>query len=181
MNVNSFRRWLKSQIALLDDNTDSAVDRADETVPVIRQAKKIAIELALPEVASHCATVTTTRLALPAARLVLCELLAMLPNEKSDSLTPPQVARRLGVNPDKVLSWIRSGELSAVNVTTKPGGRPKYRIALLTWTHSNPSKPATPDQAETGCEVFREGLLLNNHLRTCFATENNRRFVMRSR
>ena len=53
----------------------------------------------------------------------------MLPNEKSDSLTPPQVARRLGVNPDKVLRWIRSGELSAVNVTTKPGGRPKYRIA----------------------------------------------------
>ena len=27
MNVNGFRRWLKSQIALLDDDTDSAVDR----------------------------------------------------------------------------------------------------------------------------------------------------------
>ena len=110
MNVNGFRRWLKSQIALLDDDTDAAVDWADETVPVIREAEKIAIELALPDVARNCATVTTTMLALPAARLVLCELLAMLPNEKSDSLTPPQVAKRLGVNPDKVLSWIRSGE-----------------------------------------------------------------------
>ncbi len=37
MNVNGFRRWLKSQIALLDDDTDSAVDRADETVSVIRE------------------------------------------------------------------------------------------------------------------------------------------------
>ena len=53
----------------------------------------------------------------------------MLPNEKSESLTPPQVAKRLGVNPDKVLHWIRKGELHAVNVTVKPGGRPKYRIA----------------------------------------------------
>ena len=129
MNVNGYRRWLKAQIACFDDDTDIACDRADETVPVIREAKKIAIELGLPEVARHCATVTTTMLALPVARLVLCECLAMLPNEKSDSLTPPQVARRLGVNPDKVLRWIRSGELSAVNVTTKPGGRPKYRIA----------------------------------------------------
>ena len=129
MNINGFRRWLKAQIASFDDDTDIAVDRADETVPVIHEAKKIAIELTLPDVARHCATVTTTMLALPVARLVLCECLAMLPNEKSDSLTPPQVARRLGVNPDKVLRWIRSGELSAVNVTTKPGGRPKYRIA----------------------------------------------------
>ena len=63
------------------------------------------------------------------ALVIVGKLLAALPEETSDSLTPPQVARRLGVNPDKVLSWIRSGELPAVNVTTKPGGRPKYRIA----------------------------------------------------
>jgi len=95
----------------------------------MREAKKIAIELGLPEIARHCATVTTPMLALPTERLVLCECLSMVPNEKSDSLTPPQVAKRLGVNPGKVLCWIRSGELSAVNVTTKPGGRATYRIA----------------------------------------------------
>ena len=128
MNVNGYRRWLKAQIASFDDDTDIACDRADETVPVIRAAEKLAIELGLPDVAKHCATVTTRMLALRSAQLVLCECAAMLPNEKADSLTPPQVAKRLGVNADKVLSWIRSGELSAVNVTIKPGGRPKYRI-----------------------------------------------------
>ena len=65
MNINGFRRWLKTQIASFDDDTDVACDRADETVPVIREAKKIAIEMTLPDVAWHCATVTTTMLACP--------------------------------------------------------------------------------------------------------------------
>ena len=52
MNINGFRRWLKAQIASFDDDTDIAVDRADETVPVIHEAKKIAIELTLPDVAA---------------------------------------------------------------------------------------------------------------------------------
>jgi excisionase family DNA binding protein len=43
-------------------------------------------------------------------------------------LTPPEVARRYGVSHDKVLSWIRSGELRAVNITTTLGGRPRYVI-----------------------------------------------------
>jgi hypothetical protein len=44
--------------------------------------------------------------------------------------TPPQVAERLGVNPVKVLGWIRDGELRAVDVSLRPGkGRPRWRIA----------------------------------------------------
>ncbi|MBP87005.1 MAG: DNA-binding protein [Planctomycetaceae bacterium] len=43
-------------------------------------------------------------------------------------LTPPQVAKMLGVNCDKVLGWIRRGELRAVNVAANPNGRPRYRI-----------------------------------------------------
>jgi excisionase family DNA binding protein len=44
--------------------------------------------------------------------------------------TPPQVAKLLVVKPDKVLTWIRSGELPAINVATdrKLGKRPRYRI-----------------------------------------------------
>jgi len=42
--------------------------------------------------------------------------------------TPPQLARRYGISPDKVLAWIRSGELRAVNVATRPFGRPRYVI-----------------------------------------------------
>jgi excisionase family DNA binding protein len=43
-------------------------------------------------------------------------------------LTPPQLARLLGVSPDKILAWIGAGELKAINVATKVGCRPRYRI-----------------------------------------------------
>ncbi len=34
----------------------------------------------------------------------------------------------LGVDNDKVLTWIRSGELVAINVAQKAGRRPRWRI-----------------------------------------------------
>jgi hypothetical protein len=43
-------------------------------------------------------------------------------------LTPPQLARRWGVSPDKILAWIRSGELRAFNAATNRGGRPRWLI-----------------------------------------------------
>ena len=43
-------------------------------------------------------------------------------------ITPRALARRYRVSPDKVLGWIRSGELRAINVATKPGGRPRFLI-----------------------------------------------------
>jgi len=42
-------------------------------------------------------------------------------------LTPPQVAKRFAVDPAKVLCWIRGGELRAVDLATRTGGRPRYR------------------------------------------------------
>ena len=42
-------------------------------------------------------------------------------------ITPPVVAKRLGVSPDKVLGWIAKGELAAVNVGN--GHRPRWRIS----------------------------------------------------
>lgn len=44
-------------------------------------------------------------------------------------LSPPQYAKRLGIKPEKVLQWIRNGELRAIDVSSCPGvGRPRYRI-----------------------------------------------------
>jgi len=44
-------------------------------------------------------------------------------------LTLPEVARHLRVRPNKVLGWVRSGELRAYDVTARQGGRrPKYRV-----------------------------------------------------
>ena len=45
-----------------------------------------------------------------------------------EKLTPPQLAKIWGIGPDKVLAWIRKGELKATNVATISGGRPRYLI-----------------------------------------------------
>lgn len=44
-------------------------------------------------------------------------------------LTPPAVADQLGIDPSKVIAWIGSGTLVAVNVAQGTGGRPRWRIA----------------------------------------------------
>ncbi|HAA50434.1 MAG TPA: DNA-binding protein [Planctomycetaceae bacterium] len=49
-------------------------------------------------------------------------------DQEREKLTPPQLARKLGVGTEKVLGWIRTGELRAINGATKPGGRPRYLI-----------------------------------------------------
>lgn len=43
-------------------------------------------------------------------------------------LTTSAVAAQLGVSVEQVLGWVHSGELRAVNVATKRGGRPRWRI-----------------------------------------------------
>lgn len=42
--------------------------------------------------------------------------------------TVPQIAERFGVKPEKIVAWIRTGELRAMNVAQRAGGRPRYRI-----------------------------------------------------
>ena len=43
-------------------------------------------------------------------------------------ITPPELAKRWGIDPAKVLTWIRAGELRAIDASTRPGGRPRYLI-----------------------------------------------------
>lgn len=45
-----------------------------------------------------------------------------------DFLTPPKVAKLLGVHHSKVITWIRSGRLPAINVVDPPK-RPRYRVS----------------------------------------------------
>ncbi|MEZ6044290.1 MAG: helix-turn-helix domain-containing protein [Planctomycetaceae bacterium] len=56
----------------------------------------------------------------------------MNPNEQKEQyLTPPDLARRWGIKPEKVIAWIRAGELRAMDFSAVPGvGRPRYRIRL---------------------------------------------------
>jgi len=54
-----------------------------------------------------------------------------VPNsETRRKFSPPQLARVYGVDPGKILAWIRSGELRAINGSIRTGGRPRYLIDL---------------------------------------------------
>lgn len=39
-----------------------------------------------------------------------------------------EIRERYGVGEHTVLAWVRRGELRAIDVSRKPGGRPKWRI-----------------------------------------------------
>jgi hypothetical protein len=52
----------------------------------------------------------------------------VLAEPRRTKVTPPQLAREWRISPDKVLQWIRSGELPAINGAAEPNGRPRYLI-----------------------------------------------------
>lgn len=52
-------------------------------------------------------------------------------SDQIQTLTPPELARRWRVKPERVCAWIKSGELRAFDVSARPGvGRPRYRVPL---------------------------------------------------
>ena len=55
-------------------------------------------------------------------------------SEKADTtacFTPPKLAERWGVKSEKVIAFIRSGELRAFDVSVRAGvGKPRFRIPL---------------------------------------------------
>lgn len=61
-----------------------------------------------------------------------------------NSFTPPEIAARLRVKPEKILAWIRSGALKAINVAGRLGGRPRWRILPEDLTAFLDSRRATP-------------------------------------
>jgi hypothetical protein len=56
--------------------------------------------------------------------------MSMTIEKKKSKLTPPELARQWGINTEKVLAWIRSGELRAINAATVQGGRPRWLIDI---------------------------------------------------
>jgi len=63
-------------------------------------------------------------------------------------LTPPQVARRLGVSPEKIVAWVRSGELRAADLSAKRGGRPRFRIDPVDLELFLAGRAARPESAK---------------------------------
>lgn len=61
--------------------------------------------------------------------------------------TPPQIAERLGVDAHKVCSWIKLGELPAVDVSMAGSRKPRWRIDpsdLDDFLARRRSRPPTP-------------------------------------
>ncbi len=64
-------------------------------------------------------------------------------------LTPPQVAERFGIDPEKVRAFIDSGELRAINVAAKRCSRPRWRISPDALADFEASRSATPPPTVT--------------------------------
>jgi len=60
-------------------------------------------------------------------------------------------AKRLGVKAETVISWIRSGELRAIDVARRNAKRPRYRIptdAIIAFENGRTASPETRKPAK---------------------------------
>ena len=70
------------------------------------------------------------------------------------SISPREYAKRHGISPDKVLTWIRSGELRALNLATNADGRPRLRITPT--LHRIDAKLVIVEILRVGFELIKE-------------------------
>lgn len=66
----------------------------------------------------------------------------MMPGRSYTSV--PELAQRLGVSQHTVLGWISRGELQAINVARRSGGRPSWRISPQAIDQFEAARTATP-------------------------------------
>ena len=65
-------------------------------------------------------------------------------------LTPPQLAKEWGVSPDKVVAFIRSGELRAIDISSNRGSpRPRYLIDIDDLRAFEAARAVIPPQPKT--------------------------------
>ena len=58
-----------------------------------------------------------------------------------------ELAKMLKVKPEKIQHWVRTGELEAFNVASKPTGQPQWRItaeAVAAFKAKRAAKPTAP-------------------------------------
>lgn len=72
-----------------------------------------------------------------------------MPSTQTQTVSPPQLAKRWGVATDKVLALVRSGQLAAINLAVNPLGRPRYRIhesEVAAFEEARTTRPPIPRQ-----------------------------------
>jgi excisionase family DNA binding protein len=63
-------------------------------------------------------------------------------------LSPAEVGAQLSVGRSKVMAWIKSGELRAVNLATKTSGRPRFRIDVADLKAFEQQRLVRPHEAQ---------------------------------
>ena len=128
MSIKKLRRYLQQQfdvVASLDREYDPDYFVDIEVGQIVGEARRRCCELGFEEIGEEVNTLSP-RDALP----ILGKLLTWAQERRSetDAMSPPKVAKMFGVKPDKVLYWIHSGQLEAVNIAKDEGHRPQYAV-----------------------------------------------------
>jgi excisionase family DNA binding protein len=63
-------------------------------------------------------------------------------------MTPPEIAKRFSVSVKKVLEWIRTGELPALNLARRACNRPRYSISVEALETFERLRRVVPDDGE---------------------------------
>lgn len=71
------------------------------------------------------------------------------------NLRPPEIARRYGVNIRKVLAWIRTGELVALDLSSRTSSRPRYSVTPEALEAFEKSRRVVPDGGESTTQRLR--------------------------
>jgi excisionase family DNA binding protein len=74
-------------------------------------------------------------------------------------LTPPELARRWGISPDKILRWIANGEIRATNVASSAQGRPRWLIDVADLAEFELRRSAKPTPAASRRRKVAEGVI----------------------
>lgn len=129
-DLTTFRQWVRRATDELTAKIDNEPDKETyfQVAKVIRRAKRHAFTLGLFGLADKLPERMAKSPIDGLLRLRECARYRIGRKSRAQ-LTPPQVAKRYGVNPDTVRGWIINGDLRATNIAKAGSTRPQYRIA----------------------------------------------------
>jgi hypothetical protein len=127
-SIKKLYSWLREQcdyVATMAREFDPDPCNDLEAAEIVEEARRRCCRFGFDDLGKQV-HVISARSALP----ILGKMLTWAREQKSkgDWLTPPQVARIMGIKADKVLYWIHTGQLHAHNVAKDEGGRPQFVV-----------------------------------------------------
>ena len=68
-----------------------------------------------------------------------------MPEKCRTYFTPPEIAASRGIGVAKVLHFIHSGQLAAINMARDPNGRPRFRVSIEALRAFEESRQVRPE------------------------------------